>query len=301
MNRSSSPSRPSSSSSTPLGYNRRAPSTSSNSRKRPSGPLLRESVKETVGDVVGWLGGRVGSGGRGGPRRWTVLIGVVVLLVVYQSMNGGGGAADGGGVEVVGGGGDSWWKRATAGKQQVPGGDGGGEIPAVDRAALEKLRLLEIHYGADEDAAQGEDEPRSRPITRYAQADTIEDAPPLVKEIPDVVKPNPSAPVPLSKVPAEVLDAEVCPEREGEPCAFLVPAWLGAFRAALVSVAFRMLTILTQQASKRRKLKCTSTNSASSQWLSTVPSSSPTFPNLVSEHVTPNLLTFTTLPIPFRT
>lgn len=108
------------------------------------------------------------------------------------------------------------------------------DVPRVDRLALDKLRLLEIHLGADETEEELEaQEPPAEttpqePRVRYQKpAEEDSDALPLVAEIPNFVKPDPLAPLPLSKLPATALDAEVCPEREGEPCAFVVPAWLG--------------------------------------------------------------------------
>ena len=116
------------------------------------------------------------------------------------------------------------------------------EVPRVDRAALDKLRLLEIHLGADE-----EDEETSQPTQQAARVperprvqfqkpkEDNKNAPPLVAEIPNVVKPDPLAPMPLSKMPATVLDLEVCPERDGAPCSFLLPAWLGQFSSSEVA------------------------------------------------------------------
>ncbi|KAI5480167.1 hypothetical protein MNV49_001493 [Pseudohyphozyma bogoriensis] len=90
-------------------------------------------------------------------------------------------------------------------------------VPTVDRTALEKLRLLEIHYGADEDASMADAtvKPNSK------------DAPPLVASIPEPLK-NPLALLP--KLPASQLDAATCSpalrSSSGE-CLFLLPAWLG--------------------------------------------------------------------------
>lgn len=102
-------------------------------------------------------------------------------------------------------------------------------VPVVDRATLDKLRLLEIHFGADEDdpAVDPVDEHRDvRYTARKGPKDL--DRPPLVVDIPEFVKPDPAAPVAPDKVPADVLDYEVCGATEGQVCQFLIPAWLGA-------------------------------------------------------------------------
>lgn len=176
-------------------------------------------------DVYLWLSGRVSNNRRSGPRRWTVLVGLVGLVYVWQLLSS----------DRDSGAGTGWISRASG--RYVDDG----EIPRVDRAALDKLRLLALHLGGDDDDDDEGDDNEGRPdsvefpadspvvgAVKYAQVPpTRDDAPPLVAEMPSVLKPDPMAPVVNDKVPAHILDAEVCPEREGEPCSFLVPAWLG--------------------------------------------------------------------------
>jgi hypothetical protein len=212
-------------------------------RKRAHARTLQESAWDMAEDGTRWLGGRVG---RAGPRRWTVLIGLAAVFVLYRSFVGEEEGENGG-----------VWRLFGMGASNVVEAD----IPTVDRQALEKLRLLEIHFGADEDMT--DDQPRTRPTVGHpAAALEDSDAPPLVAEIPEILKPNPSAPVPLSKVPADILDAEVCPNRDGEPCAFLIPAWLGAFDVIPLHIACADSSF--SQASKKRRPRSTSINSDSS-------------------------------------
>ncbi|KAK4047552.1 hypothetical protein OIV83_005339 [Microbotryomycetes sp. JL201] len=124
-------------------------------------------------------------------------------------------------------------------------------VPVVDRAAIDKLRLLEIHFGADEeqsdentapvdgvgsrgqaglrqDRQTTEDQGGERQGTRdEADDDDDDDAPPMVVDVPQFIKPDPSMPEPLERVPASLLDSQVCPEKAGRPCSFLLAAWLG--------------------------------------------------------------------------
>ncbi|GAA6007139.1 hypothetical protein JCM11491_003020 [Sporobolomyces phaffii] len=92
-------------------------------------------------------------------------------------------------------------------------------LPRVDRSALDKLHLLEIHDGIDDD--------RDLPDPAPARHQGL-DRPPLVAQIPEHEKPNPLAPVGgFAKVPADLLDRETCRAALGHGCQFLVPAWLG--------------------------------------------------------------------------
>ncbi|GAA5985035.1 hypothetical protein JCM5350_003321 [Sporobolomyces pararoseus] len=99
------------------------------------------------------------------------------------------------------------------------------ELPKVDRTALEKLRLLELHEGVDRDNFE-EMEPGAESRTRKNNA---LDRPPLVKEIPEIDKMSVTAALGrIEKVPAEILDREICgATSKGHGCQFLIPAWLG--------------------------------------------------------------------------
>ncbi|GAA5949721.1 hypothetical protein JCM21900_003269 [Sporobolomyces salmonicolor] len=175
-------------------------------------PSMLASVQGLGADVASWMGARVG---RTSLRRWMIVSAVSVGALLLHANS-------------VSDGASSWLRTSQPGA-----GLPEGEVPMVDRTALEKLRLLEIHFGADEDdppsdvdlltgsASYGYDAPRR------GKGETSLDAPPLVVEIPEVVKANPSAPPPLEKVPAGVLDEVVCGARDGRTCQFLVPAWLG--------------------------------------------------------------------------
>jgi len=88
-------------------------------------------------------------------------------------------------------------------------------MPKVDRTALEKMRLLEIHDGVDEEHDQ-DVRTKNQALAR----------PPVVKEIPEIEKGSALTPK-FDKVPAEILDREVCGASKGHGCQFLVPAWLG--------------------------------------------------------------------------
>lgn len=86
--------------------------------------------------------------------------------------------------------------------------------PVVHRTVMEKLRLLELHFGADEQA----DDYRAQ-----LAADVDASSPEAVVDIPDVAKADPLAAPRKPKVKASEIDEIVC----GGPCSFLVPAWLG--------------------------------------------------------------------------
>jgi hypothetical protein len=88
-------------------------------------------------------------------------------------------------------------------------------MPKVDRTALEKMRLLEIHEGIDE---EHDEDVRTK--------NKALDRPPVVKEIPEIEKGSALTPK-FDKVPAEILDREICGASKGHGCQFLVPAWLG--------------------------------------------------------------------------
>lgn len=165
------------------------------------------------------------SSSRSSPRRWTVLVSVLGFVCLYQVVVTG--SEDRSAVGRTGG-----WLRYRG--QYVDDG----LVPVVDRAALDKLRLLEVHLGLEDEndvgdqdeALPDEDSTSTAAAVKFPKPPPVPqdlDAPPLVAEIPNVLKPDPLAPIVVGKVPAEILDAQVCPEREGQPCAFLVPAWLG--------------------------------------------------------------------------
>ncbi|GAA5929580.1 uncharacterized protein JCM15063_004190 [Sporobolomyces koalae] len=148
--------------------------------------------------IMVWLQGRVA---RTGIRRWLVIV-VVALGIVWLSRKSS----------------HASWSRAHALLDRI--GQPVEELPRVDRSALDKLRLLEIHHGADEDDdhALAPDPPAHDRLDR----------PPLVAEIPEPDKPSALAPVlRLDKIPADILDEQVCGAAPGHSCQFLVPAWLG--------------------------------------------------------------------------
>ncbi|GAA5957073.1 hypothetical protein JCM3765_005399 [Sporobolomyces pararoseus] len=97
------------------------------------------------------------------------------------------------------------------------------ELPKVDRTALERLRLLELHEGVDEDNLEElEQDAESKRRKNKAL-----DRPPLVKEIPEIDKMS-AAMGRIDKIPAELLDREICgATSKGHGCQFLIPAWLG--------------------------------------------------------------------------
>lgn len=203
----------------------------------------RGAVHAYSHDAATWLTARVG---RTGLRRW-----MLVTLVSFGAAflwSSSGSSPDAGAPQA-----NSWWSALAGARAR--GGPDPDAVPVVDRTALEKLRLLEIHFGADEDDpaldAHDDLEPAARyPAQRKRPHDL--DRPPLVVDIPEWVKPNPSAPPPPDKVPADALDAEVCGAQEGQRCQFLIPAWLGAcFRSPF----FASCTSLTLLYSRRARDK----------------------------------------------
>ncbi|GAA5886045.1 hypothetical protein JCM5296_007072 [Sporobolomyces johnsonii] len=182
------------------------------SSANPSGML--GTAQGLASDGASWMGARVG---RTGLRRWMIVAALSVGALLLRANSASNGAS-------------SWSLLSSS---QPGAGLPEGEVPMVDRSALEKLRLLEIHFGADEDDPSSDVDPLTGSAgygydaPRRAKGEASLDAPPLVVEIPEVVKANPSAPPPLEKVPADVLDEVVCGARDGRTCQFLVPAWLG--------------------------------------------------------------------------
>ncbi|BGP14404.1 hypothetical protein JCM10213_004527 [Rhodosporidiobolus nylandii] len=174
-------------------------------------PLRAGSYSSGGGGAAAWLGGRVG---RTAVRRWMVLAGLSFAAVVLLS-RGGGSTGEGGSAA-------SRWRSVFLSNAGEVEDDAA--VPVVDRSALEKLRLLEIHFGADEEDP-ADDLTGAR--TAASRKGRDPDAPPLVVEIPEPVRANPSAPPPPQKVPAEVLDEQTCGARDGKGCQFLIPAWLG--------------------------------------------------------------------------
>ncbi|KDE04762.1 hypothetical protein MVLG_04818 [Microbotryum lychnidis-dioicae p1A1 Lamole] len=175
---------------------------------------------------------------RNGPRRWVVLLVVVVGLYLLRQ----------------------WSTESPPDEPRLPNRPSSSwsllgyrtpldvDTPVVDRAMFAKLKLLEIHQGADvlleldgveHDAETNVDhDPKQVPTLRTPTATSAlhiigddeaesEQVVPLVAQLPNVARPNPSLAAPLPRTPARVVDAEVCPERNGEPCEFLLAAWLG--------------------------------------------------------------------------
>ncbi|BGP38428.1 hypothetical protein JCM10450v2_002373 [Rhodotorula kratochvilovae] len=182
-------------------------------RRRVSGAhrTPTSALRNAYHDATSWLTGRVG---RTGLRRWMLLVGLSLGAALFLSSRTT--ATDD----------DRGWRLWPSRDEDAL--DTGPAVPVVDRSALEKLRLLEIHFGADEDdpAVDPVDEHRDVRYTARKGPHDL-DRPPLVVDIPEFVKPNPLAPVPPERVPADVLDYEVCGAGEGQVCQFLIPAWLG--------------------------------------------------------------------------
>lgn len=183
-------------------------------------PPSQRGLAGRAHDAASWI---VGGAGRTGVRRWIALAGLCFGAVVLFSS---GSVRDGISLPRPS---RAWsaldWRKgdeaSLVDNPDVP--------PVVDRSALEKLRLLEIHYGADEEAEPAYDGNDNRQAERYrARTRPNLDKPPLVVEIPEYVKPDPTAPVPPQRVQSDLLDEEVCGANGGRPCQFLVPAWLGA-------------------------------------------------------------------------
>lgn len=193
-------------------------------RRRVNSPLStpQGGLQVAAHDAATWLGGRVGHSSL---RRWMVLAGLsfagVVLLSSSSST-----AAELSTYGYPSSGRWSLWRSKQEDDTGVP--------PRVDRSTLEKLRLLEIHFGADEDDPTEGDPDGVSYSGRRTGRDP--DAPPLVAEIPEPVKVSATAPPPLEKIPADVLDERTCGARDGQGCQFLVPAWLGAFSPFLLSL-----------------------------------------------------------------
>ncbi|GAA5979493.1 hypothetical protein JCM11641_005412 [Rhodosporidiobolus odoratus] len=213
---------PSDSTRIPIAYSSSSPPTnhrdsrdylsSSKHRKRSPrspGPAGLAGATHRAGyDPASWLTARVG---RSAVRRGMVLagLGLSALLLLSSTDS-----------RVTG---DRRWSLFS--NRPQPPDDL--QVPLVDRTALEKLRLLEIHMGADEEDVTDDELANHRWAGSPAHTGRDPDAPPLVEAIPDMVKPNPSAPPPLAKIQAHVLDEQTCGARDGAGCQFLIPAWLG--------------------------------------------------------------------------
>lgn len=259
-------------------------------------------------DAASWITSRLG--GRPALKRWMLIaLGVSASYALLHAATSTSPSASTTTTTTTTSGVASWWSGKTKGGRDPDQDDLDDWLqpPRVDRTALEKLRLLEIHYGADEDDEDGNeagrggtgavsgdeaDSARLGPALHrgggghegdgggmgaqgkggaVGQVLAAADAPPLVAEIPEFVKPDPLAPPAPERMPADILDRRVCGAVDGDSCRFLVPAWLGASLASigllkLGSLGFG-LTLFSGyrwQASKRRKLNSICTNSDSS-------------------------------------
>lgn len=206
-------------------------------KRRPSDGHLASGWNLREG-LVSWCGGSVG---RGGPKRWWVLCLVGGIILLFQCL----GYVSRGRESMVG----------VVGRKGVKAVDPYA-VPVVDRAALEKLRLLEIHFGADEEDEDATRTARYPPGVQGDGKDDLDTAP-AVAHIPDVVKPLRN---PVTKMPADLLDASICPLRDGQPCAFLVPAWLGEqetkaqlhlYQLGLLALALNRTLVLPNVAKSR--------------------------------------------------
>ncbi|GAA5858438.1 hypothetical protein JCM8547_007310 [Rhodosporidiobolus lusitaniae] len=240
-----------------------ASSSPSSSTPLSSRPRRRQSQHgattpaQLVAAAQRWLGGRVGHWGL---RRWMVVAGLSTLALLLVSSS----SSSSDELNTTTAGASRGWGlwRGRAEEQ-----DDDDEPPVVDRSALEKLRLLEIHFGADEeDDGDHADGGGNLDQASYSVRGRLRDpdAPPLVAEIPEVVKVNPSAPPPLAKMPADVLDEQTCGARNGAGCQFLVPAWLGEqetkaqqhlYQLGLLAVALNR-TLVLPNVSKSRLGTC---------------------------------------------
>ncbi|KAK4047758.1 hypothetical protein OIO90_006057 [Microbotryomycetes sp. JL221] len=127
-----------------------------------------------------------------------------------------------------------WWQSKTQSRiDSVVDQEG---IPIVDRTTIDKLRLLELHFGADPDQSDENNAPVDGAgslgslglIKTTNQNDNNDiDEPPIVVDVPAFVKPDPLAPPPPTRMPTEWVDRQFCPEKGGQPCSFVVAAWLG--------------------------------------------------------------------------
>lgn len=260
-------------------------------------------------DAAGWITSRLG--GRPALKRWMLIaLGVSASYALLHAATSTSPSAASPTTTTTSGV-AAWWSGKTKGGRDPDQDDLDDWLqpPRVDRTALEKLRLLEIHYGVDEDDEEGEEAGRGGTGAAVAggEADAARlgrgggggddgtgskgnengraagaapgqvlaatDAPPLVAEIPEFVKPDPLAPPAPERIPADILDRRVCGAVDGDSCRFLVPAWLGASPPGLAFSKLPLLSLrirpdpftgLYSQASKRRKLNSTCTNSDSS-------------------------------------
>lgn len=163
-----------------------------------------------IDSTKSWLGGRVGRGNavltRPWLRRWMLF--VLVLIIFIVAFNG----KD----DVSSRLSNSWAEKGEEFDVN--------SVPRVDRSTLEKLRLLELHYGKDEDWE--EEDTMLNP--QYGGGARKDDSPPTVAGIPDFIKPDPLSPnIRLPKVPSDLLDSEFCPEQNGKACAYLVAGFIG--------------------------------------------------------------------------
>lgn len=87
-----------------------------------------------------------------------------------------------------------------------------------------------------------------------------EGGPPMVANMPEIIKLNPLLPAPLPKIDAWELDSIVCPNSPHGGCAFLVPAWLGEqetkaqlhlYQLGLIALALNRTLVLPNVAKSR--------------------------------------------------
>ncbi|GAA6061622.1 hypothetical protein JCM10212_000964 [Sporobolomyces blumeae] len=200
-------------------------------------------------DISNWLTTRIG---RTAIRRWVLVVVVASVLLWLNHASSSAPSASQSDLDRIG--------------KPVE------DLPRVDRTALDKLRLLEIHFGPDDDndddgldrdgddgasGGYGTSSSRRKGSARL-------DRPPVVAEIPEPEKPNPTALPRPDRVSASILDREVCGATNGEPCRFLVPAWLGEqetkaqqhlYQLGLVALALNR-TLVLPNVSKSRLGTC---------------------------------------------
>ena len=184
--------------------------------------------------------------------RWLLPLLVGLLFVVYLGLSG-----------------------EASGSGLFFGSKGSGEwsaLPRVDRNAAERLRLLEVHLGADEEDPDllrhpgegnvGEESRIGEQGTDGGRGGSY--SPPAVHSIPEPIKPNRNFPSHANTLREEAveIDRRICPDQvaQGLPCQFIVAAWLGEqetkaqlhlYQLGLLAMSLNRTLVLPNGASSR--------------------------------------------------